>query len=365
MHSSTSSSESSADMNKYDRALPGDSIKPAALIGLLVMIVMMSGWEMYWRSNGSVPSYRNSEGLWAIQRRRVNEIEGDKTVITGSSRMFFNTQLDVWERESGVRPIQLALEGTSPVSLMEDLADDADMKGTLMVGVAGEMFFTGFEFRGSAFKRFREETPAQWFGQKISMLVEPYLAFYHYDYSLFTMIKRQAFPRREDVFFEMDVRRLATYSKDRNARMWQIVENNEAYAEEVKEGWAQFYRPIDTLSEEELAEGLENHNEQIDRAVAATKKLQERGVEVIFVRHPFEGIYDKIEPTYYPRATSWDVVIERTGALGIHWRDHAELQGYWLPESSHLSAADADRFTKELYHVVKRERAAREAASGE
>ena len=125
MHSSTSSSESSADMNKYDRALPGDSIKPAALIGLLVMIVMMSGWEMYWRSNGSVPSYRNSEGLWAIQRRRVNEIEGDKTVITGSSRMFFNTQLDVWERESGVRPIQLALEGTSPVSLMEDLADDA------------------------------------------------------------------------------------------------------------------------------------------------------------------------------------------------------------------------------------------------
>ena len=365
MHSSTSSSESSTDLKIYDRSLPGDCIRPAAWIGMLVMLIMMGSWEMYWRSQDAIPSYRNSDGLWAIQRRRVNEIAGDKTVISGSSRMFFNTQLDVWEKESGVRPIQLALEGTSPVSLMEDLADDPDMHGTLLVGVAGEMFFSGFEYRGSAFKYFKNETPAQRLGQQISMLLEPYLAFYHFDYSLFTVIKRQGFPRREGVFFEMDVRRLATYSKDRNARMWQKVENDEAYAAEVKEGWAQFYRPIDTLSEDELTKLRENHAKQIDRAVAATKKLQERGVEVIFVRHPFEGIYDKIEPTYYPRETSWDVVIERTGALGIHWRDHEELQGYWLPESSHLSAADADRFTRELYHVIERERAKRNAVAGE
>ena len=356
MPSSTSNSENNADMSRYDRALPGDSIGLAALIGLLVMIVMMSGWEMYWRSDGSIPSYRNSEGLWAIQRRRVNEIEGDKTVLAGSSRMYFNTQLDVWERVSGERPIQLSLEGTSPISLMEDLAEDPDMTGTLLVGVAGEMFFTGFEYRGGAFERFEKETPSQWLGQQISMLVEPYLAFYQYDYSLFTVIKRQPFPRREGVFFEMDVRRLAMYSKDRNARLYSKVETDSEYAELAKEIWAQFYRPIEELSEEERAEGLENHNKQIDRAVAATKKLQERGVEVIFVRHPFEGIYDIIEPMYFPRADSWDVLIEQSGALGVHWQDHEELQGFWLPESSHLAADDSDRFTKALYEVIDRER---------
>ena len=359
MPSSTSSSESTAAMSKYDRGLPGDSIKPAALLGLVIMIVMLSGWEMYWRSEGSIPSYRNSEGLWAIQRRRVDEIEGEKTVLAGSSRMFFNSQLDVWERVSGERPIQLSLEGTSPVSLMEDLAEDPDMTGTLIVGVAGEMFFTGFEFRGSAFERYANETPSQRLGQQISMLVEPYLAFYQYDYSLFTVIKRQAFPRREGVFFLMDVRRLAIYSKDRNARMFSKVETDPEYAEIAKEIWAQFYRPIETMSEEELAAGLENHNKQIDRAVAATRKLQARGVEVIFVRHPFEGIYDKIEPTYFPRASSWDVLIERTGALGVHWQDHEELQGFWLPESSHLAAADADRFTEALYGIIRRELADR------
>lgn len=365
MPSSTSNSENAAAMSKFDRALPGDSIRLSALIGLIVMIVMMSGWELYWRSDGSVPSYRNSEGLWAIQRRRVNEGEGDKTVLAGSSRMFFNTQLDVWEQESGERPIQLSLEGTSPVSLMEDLAEDPDMTGTLIVGVAGEMFFTGFEFRGGAFTRFAQETPSQWMGQQISMLVEPYLAFYHNDYSLFTVIKRQAFPRREGVFFEMDVRRLATYTQDRNARMYSKVETDPEYAEIAKEIWAQFYRPIDELSEEERAEGLENHNAQIDRAVAATKKLQERGVEVIFVRHPFEGIYDIIEPMYFPRAGSWDVLIERTGALGVHWQDHEELQGFYLPESSHLAAEDSDRFTQALYRLIERERAPRNSGEQE
>ena len=365
MPSSTSNSENTAGMSKYDRALPGDSIKPAALLGLVVMIVMMSGWEMYWRSDGSVPSYRNSDGLWAIQRRRVDEIEGDKTVFAGSSRMFFNTQLDVWERMSGERPIQLSLEGTSPVSLMENLAEDPDMAGTLIVGVAGEMFFTGFEFRGSAFGRYENETPSQWLGQRVSMLVEPYLAFYHYDYSLLTVIKRQAFPRRDGVFFEMDVRRLATYSKDRNARMFSKVETDTEYAEIAKEVWAQFHRPIETLSEEERAAGLENHNQQIDRAVAATKKLQEKGVEVIFVRHPFEGVYHIIEPTYFPRESSWDVLIERTGALGVHWQDHEELQGFRLPESSHLAAADADRFTAALYGIVRRELAERNVGEQE
>jgi hypothetical protein len=33
-------------------------------------------------------------------------------------------QLDVWERLDGRRPIQLAIEGTSPLKVMEDLAAD-------------------------------------------------------------------------------------------------------------------------------------------------------------------------------------------------------------------------------------------------
>ena len=86
MHSSTSSSEVNSETKQFDRATPDKSLRPAALIGLIVMIVMMSGWEMYWRNEGSVPSYRNSDGLWAIQRRRINRGEGDNRTEVGHQR---------------------------------------------------------------------------------------------------------------------------------------------------------------------------------------------------------------------------------------------------------------------------------------
>jgi hypothetical protein len=340
-------------------------LRPAALIALLVTILLLGGWEAYWRSDGSIPSYRNSDGLWAMERRRINQGEGGKTIITGSSRMFFNTQLDVWEQESGERPIQLALEGTSPVSLMESLADDTDFTGTLIVGVAPGLFFSGFEYRGSAFQQYPFESPAHRLGQQISILAEPYLAFYHSDYSLFTVIKRQPFPVRAGVLFDADVRRLATYERDRNARMYAKVEIDKAYAETAKQIWAQNFVPIDERSEEELKSGLENRNKQIERAIAVTAKLQDRSIEVIFVRNPAEGHYAISEPMYNPRSDTWDVLIEKTGALGIHWMDHEELQGFWLPEWSHMSGSEADRYTKALYHVIQREQAKREKESGE
>ncbi len=335
-------------------------LRPAAIIALIVTIIFMSGWEAWWRSDGSVPGYRNDPGLWAIERRRINDGEGARTVITGSSRIFFDTQLDVWEKESGERPIQLALEGTSPATLMEELVGDLDFTGTMIVGVSPGLTFSGYEYRGEAFTRFKEETPTQWLGQQISMLLEPYLAFYQNDYSLFTVIKRQPWPARDGVESFKDVRRLAIYTRDRNARLYEKVATDKAYADIAKEIWAEGFVPIEERTEEELKEGLENRNKQIERVVAAANSLQERGIEIIFVRNPSEGHYAISEPMYNPRAETWDVLIERTGALGIHWEDHEELQGYWLPEWSHMTGSEADRYTEALYNLIQREKTLRD-----
>jgi hypothetical protein len=356
MPSSTSSSDG--------RPLPDRSLGIGAAIALILMLVLLGGWEAYWRDLGSVPSYRNSDGLWAIQRRRIDNGEGDKTILTGSSRVFFDTQLDVWERESGERPIQLALEGTTPVPVMEDLAEDPDFTGTLIVGVSPNMMFTGFAYRESAFKHYHEESPSQWLGQQISMLVEPYLAFYHFDYSLFTVIKRQPLPKRDITFVFPDVRRLATYEKDRATRLWSKVETDEAYAQRAKEIWAAGFIPIEERDQEWLEQAIKDRDTEIEKAVAATKRLQARGVEVIFVRFPSGGHYAISEPMYAPRAENWDVLIEKTGALGVHWEDHQELQGYWMPEWSHMSGTEADRFTKAVYDVIQRERLKRDKSNG-
>jgi hypothetical protein len=68
---------------------------------------------------------------------------------------------------------------------------------------------------------------------------------------------------------------------------------------------------------------------------------------------------------YDPRAETWDVLIEKTGALGVHWMDHEELQGFWLPEWSHVAGSQADRYTQAVYQVIQRERESRKSKTVE
>jgi hypothetical protein len=67
------------------------------------------------------------------------------------------------------------------------------------------------------------------------------------------------------------------------------------------------------------------------------------------------GAYYTYEQKYFPRAETWDLLLKRTGAPGIHFDDYPQLQGYPLPEGSHIAASDAVRFTAALVPIVERE----------
>ncbi len=352
MRSSTSSSEAAtADELGYQRPLPQHRGGMALLIALALWVAGMAAWEICWRNYGAEPAIRNSEGLWAAQRRRINHGEGEATVIASSSRLLFDLQLPVWESLTGERPIQLGLEGTSAVPVLENLADDPDFNGRLIVGVSPNLFFSGFAYRKKAIERFGKETPAQWLGQQISQhLLEPWLAFYEPDFALFTVLERQRWPEREGVPVRLDVRKLSVMSSDRNARLWSKVENDPDYAALARRIWAQgFDRPPPGGPEA----ARRNVEAQIDRAVAAVTRLRARGVPVVFVRAPSDGEFLASEERNLPRAQTWDELIRRSGVPGIHFQDYPELQGYRLPEWSHMTGAEADRFTAAIQPLIE------------
>jgi hypothetical protein len=83
--------------------------------------------------------------------------------------------------------------------------------------------------------------------------------------------------------------------------------------------------------------------------------LRARGVQVLFVRPPTAGRYLEFDDKVFPRAKTWDVLLARTGAPGIHFEDYPELQGLELPEWSHLKTTDAQRFTAALYRIIARD----------
>ncbi len=344
-----------------ERDVPAKPWGPILIGATLMFIVMLVAWELYWRDFGVTPGYRNSNGSWADQRRRINNGEGDKTVLIGSSRILFDVQLPVWEKTAGERPIQLALEGTSGVVLLEDLADDPDFTGRLVVGVAPDLFFSGFAYRGEAISYYHKQGPSQRSGHWISKkLFEPYVAFYDPDFALATVIRRQDWPLRDGTHKDTRVRKLLVQQEDRNTHMWRKVEVDPEYRALTRSIWAENFAgpPPPMMDTPEKLQKL--IDKQITRAEVAVKKLRARGVRIVFVRPPSNGDYYAFEQKVFPRAGTWDALLKRTNTPGIHFEDHPEMLNYELPEWSHLSAADANKFTAALVPLVEREFSAQE-----
>lgn len=325
------------------------------LLGTAVMLALLLGaWEEYWRSTGALPGFSNTYGLWAIQRRRIDAGEGDATVLLGASRVYYDIQLPVWERLDGHRPIQLAFEGTSPLSYLEDLAADANFTGRALVGVTPDVFFTGYEYRDAAIRYTRQESPSQRIGQWLSMhLLEPYLAFDDPDFDLKTILARQAWPARAGLTEFLVPRKLGYHEADRNSFLWDKVSDDPQYNELWKRIWRDAIAPSPDDPTPEVARRTER--EQIARAAQVVAKLRARGVKVLFVRMPSSGEYLAYENRELPRARTWEALLAASGAPGIYFEDYPELQGYFLPEWSHLSHAESERFTAALYRIVMRD----------
>ncbi len=240
--------------------------------------------------------------------------------------------------------------------MLEDLAADPQFIGHVVVGVASDLFFTGFSYRGEVVPYYHKESPSQRVGNWLSrQLIEPYFAFYDFDFALAAVLKRQDWPLRPGMSLHNDVRKLLVQEADRNTHIWSKVETDPEYRQLMRAIWAQRFDappPPAMDTPEKLGKVIDA---QIQRAVDAVTKLRARGVQVLFVRPPTAGRYLEFDNKLFPRAQTWDVLLARTGAPGIHFEDYPELQGLDLPEWSHLAAADADRYTAALVSIIRRD----------
>src|SRR5258708_16119594 len=270
------------------------------LLGAAVCGMMLSGGgELDWGSTGVTRGYYNSNGEWAQQRRRIDEGEGGKRVLLGASRVLFDVQLRVWEKATGERPIQLAMEGTSPLPMLEDLATDPHFNGRVLVGVAPQVFFPGIAARSDVVPYFHNESPSQRIGTWLSMhLLEPYFAFYDPDFKLNTVVKRQNWPARPGVPTLLAPRKLSMSEADRNTHVLDKLVTDSAYRELARRIWAQeFGHPRPGMETPEKARKV--IDEQITRAAAAVAKLRARRVPVGFVRPPPSGGLATLDATQF------------------------------------------------------------------
>jgi hypothetical protein len=100
---------------------------------------------------------------------------------------------------------------------------------------------------------------------------------------------------------------------------------------------------------------LKTEKQQVERAVKALAQLRAHGARVLFVRFPSDGPYLETEERLYPRTRSWDGLLAETHAPGIYFADYPQLRGYYLPEWSHLTRAEAEQFTTALYQIIQQD----------
>jgi hypothetical protein len=346
------------DAYTVDRPVPERPWAMLALVAALATAVLTAGWEFYWRANWhEAGDFKNTPGLWAQQRRLAT---GDATVILGSSRIFFDTDLDVWEETSGRgRPIMLALEGTTPQPFLADLADDEKFHGLVIVDITVPLFFTGYSFRGDILDYAKNESPSQRIDQLLSMQLEKVLAFIDEQ----TRPKRMWFltelPLRPGMEPRIDVRKLEHLDADRNTRLWRRVMEDEAYLKLCRDVWIGFLKQQAPKPGPNGEPPPPMPDEPIMKIIAETKasidKIRARGGEVVFTRYPYTGPWAAAEDGGFPRERFWDRLIAETGAVGIAFQDYPELQGYYLPEWSHLSPEESVRFTRAIVPILYRE----------
>src|SRR5258705_12486012 len=165
------------------------SLLKAGILTLAIVVLAITSWEVYLRTRGIGISYDDGKELWSDKRARVYEPPDKATVFIGCSRNKYDLDIATWEAMTGDHAIQLAIEGMSPLPVLDDLANDKNFKGKLIVDVTEILFFsTSDNDLGEPKGRiayYKKQTPAQQVSFHINQALESHLVFLDkYNFSL-------------------------------------------------------------------------------------------------------------------------------------------------------------------------------------
>lgn len=339
------------------------NLKLSLIVGFVLTLFITVGWEVYWRNQGYEPTLDDNKHLWAVQRDRVKDLTAHDVILTGSSRVLFDIQLDAFEKETGIRPIQLASAGSSPLPIFHDLVENTDFKGTIIVGVTPGLFFSttfpdAFPWKRAQTKvtHYQNRTYAQRLNHWLSVPLQQNLVLMsgheeEGDENIdlkgllrhIRMGDRTGGPQYPPFFEFGDI------DLERNMRMTQQCATDTTFSNAIKNAW-KFILTSGDLPPPDV-DGTTAF------FVKDAEKFMARGGNLILVRCPSTGMFQGGEKQFLPRAKLFDSLVKVTGAKSYHYEDYPELIGLDCPEWSHLSAEGADYFTTFLAKEMLKDKA--------
>ncbi|MBA2250194.1 MAG: hypothetical protein H0W12_08375 [Chitinophagaceae bacterium] len=337
--------------------MQSSNLLKASLLCGVILLLSFSCWELYLRGQGITATYDDGKELWSDKRAMVYEPSDKATVFIGASRNKYDIDQATWISLTGDHPIQLAMEGNSPLPVLDDLAKDKNFKGKLIIDVTEGLFFTTSPNNTSEPKEriayYKKQTPAQWFSFRVNHVLESKFVFLDKDnFSLNALLGKIKVHNRSGVFafpdFPMEFQEVTF---NRQNFMTDKFLTDTTLQNKVKNIW-DFFRSI---NKEPPMSGV-----KLDSVLLAVKedcdKIKGRGGQVIFVRTPSSGPYLAGKKMGFPRQKYWDRLLATTGCPGIHFEDYPAIAHFQCPEFSHLKTSDAIVFTKNLINILENEK---------
>ena len=324
----------------------------SVIVVIAVVVSFLIAWENYWRIKGHIPTYNDDKALWANKRSEAYKVKNEATVFIGSSRIKFDLDIPTWRQITGEDAVQLSLVGTSPLLLLEDLANDKKFRGKLVIDVTEPLFFSqnpGFHKSAKEATAFyKSQTLAEKMSSALNLALESNLTFLEERrFSLNSLLNDLELENRKGVFsmpafpkgFEWTTYDRQTYMSD------MFLSDSNAINKQTSI-WLTLIMGDKTppVSGEPLTAIFAQVKSSVD-------KIKSRGGKVIFVRTPSSGVMGEGEKKFFPRNVYWEPMLNYVNADGIHFLDYNETKDLICPEWSHLSRKQARGYTSHLASV--------------
>lgn len=309
-------------------------------MSLVATFGVLAGLEMGLRAAGFVPSLNDTPSLWTYHRTRA--VGEDPVVLLGFSRMLLAIDPEVLSERLDRPVVQLAINASSPMPILADLAADTSFAGLVWLSLVSQDFYRTYGVSEEYVARGRSSVAGLnarlnrefgWFLAEHLALRGPQarlLAWWD-GLVLGTGNAPPNFTMTRDRFRRGDYSRM-----DHDELRAGMLRR----ADEFLEPWRHMSLDRETM--------MDSIAVMEDRIAA----IRERGGDVVIIRLPVTGGQKALEDELFPRAQFWDALAERTSARTLHFEDYPTLRDYYLPDDSHLDYRDSAAFTLALAEAL-------------
>ncbi len=333
------------------------SLKQPLFVAIILSMVFLGGWEWHCREQGFVATMEDTKELWAETRANLEDNNPNQLISVSASRGHFDIQLNEWEELTGIRPLMLSADGRGPAAVFEDIINNTEFNGTILLNVTPSMFFEPKAdslfawWRGAEWvDYYNKRTYAQIFNHQLSYTLQPFFAFLttgeEGDPDLKSMVREWS-NTNDRAKPGTPFPRFSYYDFERSTTMYDRVVTDTAFAAIIQRAWM-----VDTDSVNRFVD----HKQFIfNFYLNLIEILKARGGKVIITRNPSHGDVRSNEKDVYPRIEWWDEFVEQADCPAYHFEDYLQLNQFYTPEWSHLSTPDARIYTTELVKILQKD----------